>query len=197
MNVLAHALVAGSEPDFQVGGLLGDFVRGQPDAALRPMQRAGIVLHRAVDSFTDAHPQVVAARHRFGPPLRRYAGIALDVWFDHLLARDFARYSDTPLDMFSAQLHAHLQDRWNDLPPRAQSFTHYMRRNGLPAAYADEQMIVQVFEGLSRRLRRANPLADAVPVLQADAAALEQHFRAFFPDLQDFAKHWRTGVSRH
>ncbi len=194
MNVLAHALVAGRTPDLQVGGVLGDFVRGRPDEAWPPGLRAGVVLHRAVDGFTDTHPQVVDARRRFAAPWRRYAGIMLDVWFDHLLARDFARYSEMPLDAVSLRLHAHLRDRWAYLPPRLRIFTQYMQRHDLPAAYAEPEMIVQVLAGLSQRLKRRNPLADAFAVLAADEVALQRHFEAFFPDLQAFAARWRADL---
>ena len=60
-----------------------DFWRGAPDPAWPAALAAGVRLHRRVDVHTDAHPAVRAARALFVPPLRRYAGIALDVWFDH------------------------------------------------------------------------------------------------------------------
>jgi acyl carrier protein phosphodiesterase len=77
-----------------LGGLLGDFVRGPIESlAYAPQVRRGIGLHRANDVFTDAHPQVRSAKALLPPPYWRYAGIALDMWFDHRLARDFSRWS--------------------------------------------------------------------------------------------------------
>src|SRR5699024_8931556 len=112
MNFLAHALLAGDDPDLEVGGILGDFVRGRPDPTLPAGLRRGIALHRAVDAFTDRHPDVAAARRLFDPPWRRYAGIMLDVWFDHCLARDFGRWSDWPLEVFSVRLQHRLAVRF-------------------------------------------------------------------------------------
>jgi len=77
-----------------LGSLIGDFVRGRIDPALPPKVRAGIALHRAIDAYTDAHADVAAARALFEPPFRRYAGILLDMWFDHLLARQWARFGE-------------------------------------------------------------------------------------------------------
>ncbi|HEX7339027.1 MAG TPA: ACP phosphodiesterase [Rhodanobacteraceae bacterium] len=194
MNFLAHALLGAGDADLEVGGFLGDFVHGRPDEAMPAGLRRGIALHRAVDVFTDAHAEVLAAHALFAPPWRRYAGIVLDMWFDHCLARDFARWSDMPLETFSEQVLRHLQARWRWLPPRLQRFVAYMRAQGLPAGYADEAILAAALAGIGQRLTRANPLARAVPELQAHADALQRHFDAFFPQLVDFAAHWRESA---
>ncbi len=191
MNYLAHALLAGGDPDLEVGGVLGDFVRGRPDPALPPRLRAGILLHRTVDSYTDRHAEVCAARARFDPPWRRYAGILLDVWFDHCLARDFAAWSALPLDRFSLRLRRRLQARDPWLPPALRRFAAYMRVHDLPAGYADADQVGQALAGIGRRLKRPNPLARALPVLQDRDALLQRHFAAFFPDLIRRAERWR------
>ena len=195
MNHLAHALLGRAEAGLMLGSLTADFVRGAIDPALPPGVRAGIALHRAIDVYTDAHPQVVAARARFAPPYRRYAGILLDVWFDHLLAREWATYGDGSLAAFSREVQALLGTRAAELPPRMHGFARYLQANDLPAAYRELAMIDQVLRGLSGRLNHANPLADALPLLQAQAPALEQHFAAFFPELVAYAARVQTGAA--
>jgi acyl carrier protein phosphodiesterase len=190
MNHLAHALLAGDDDALRLGGMLGDFVRGTPDAAWPREVVAGIRLHRAIDVYTDAHPEVLAAKARLAPPYRRYAGILLDMWFDHCLARDFARWSAVPLASFSTDLRGLLHDREAQLPPALQRFLAYMQSHDLPAAYARPQVLGRALAGVGQRLQRANPLADALPVLQAQASALDGHFEAFFPELQAFARSW-------
>lgn len=187
MNVLAHALLSGGDAQLRLGGVLGDFVHGMPDPALPQRVRDGIHLHRAIDSFTDTHPEVRAARERMQPPFRRYAGILLDVWFDHLLARDFAAWSDLPLDAFSRNLRAELHAAEAILPEGLKRFLAYMDRHDLPAGYAQVERVAGAFAGLSQRLSRANPVADGVPVLQAQAVELERTFANFFPELRHFA----------
>jgi len=190
MNHLAHALLAGADDDLRLGGVLGDFVRGTPDPALPEPVREGIALHRAVDSYTDRHPEVIAARALFAPPYRRYAGIALDMWFDHCLARDFAAWSSLPLAAFSADLRDLLQRQVALLPSAARRFAQYMEANDLPAGYADPRVLERALAGIGQRLRRDNPLAQMLPQLQALDAPLQQHFEAFFPQLRQFASDW-------
>jgi len=187
MNILAHAFVAAPDPELMLGSLIGDFVRGAIDPALPPRVGAGIALHRAVDGYTDAHPEVAAARALIAPPHRRYAGVLLDIWFDHLLAREWPRYGDGALDDFSRQVRELLHARKALVPERMRGFVAYLDAHDLPAAYRDVVMIGAVLRGVSRRFTRENPVASALPVLIALAAPLERHFAAFFPDLERFA----------
>lgn len=191
MNHLAHALLADGDEALQLGGMLGDFVHGQPDPARYPARViTGIRLHRAIDVHTDAHPQVLAAKALLPSPYRRYAGILLDMWFDHCLARDFQRWSTQPLTNFSDALRDMLQRHDELLPSALQRFLHYMQAHDLPAGYADRAVLGHAIAGIGQRLTRANPLATALPVLMARDAALQRCFDVFFPQLREFARAW-------
>ncbi|EIM00789.1 ACP phosphodiesterase [Rhodanobacter denitrificans] len=191
MNHLAHTLLAGDDEALQLGGMLGDFVRGPPDAVLFPPRViAGIRLHRAIDAYTDAHPEVLAAKVLLPPPYRRYAGILLDMWFDRCLARDFPQWSAQPLAEYSLALRALLWRQDALLPPALRRFRGYMETHGLPAAYTDDAVFGDALGGIGQRLSRANPLASALPLLLQREAELQGRFAAFFPQLREFARAW-------
>jgi acyl carrier protein phosphodiesterase len=191
VNHLAHALLAGDDESLQLGGMLGDFVHGPAHALALPSQVIdGVRLHRAIDVYTDAHTEVLAAKALLPSPYRRYAGILLDMWFDHCLARDFSRWSAQPLDRFSDALRALLWRHDALLPPALQRFRGYMEMHGLPAGYADRAMLGEALAGIGQRLSRPNPLGSALPVLVQHEKALQTRFDAFFPQLQEFAQEW-------
>jgi acyl carrier protein phosphodiesterase len=187
MNLLAHGLLAAPDAEFMFGSLIGDFVRGRIDPSLPPAVRAGVALHRAIDVYTDGHAEVSSARTLFAPPLRRYAGILLDVWFDHLLARNWPTYGTGALDDFSRRVRDLLDASSDLVPERMRGFVAYLGAHDLPAAYRDTAMIGDVLRGMSQRLSRENPLAEALPALVALDVPLARHFRVFFPELQTFA----------
>jgi acyl carrier protein phosphodiesterase len=188
VNHLAHALLAGADDALLLGSLLGDFWRGAPDPAWSAGVRAGVVLHRNMDVFTDSHPVVAAARASFDPPWRRYAGILIDVYFDHALARDWAQLADPPLAALSQRTLALLEQNAAWLPPALNRFAGYFRAHGLFAAYARRATIENVLVGIGTRLRHANRLAESAPVLWQHAAALDAAFARFFPDLEGYAR---------
>lgn len=189
MNHLAHAILAGTDdPDFALGSAMGDFVHGRPDPAWPIAQRAGLRFHRAIDHYTDAHAEVAAARALFRPPMRRYAGIALDVWFDHLLVHTWNRHFDEPLPAFSHRWLALLDAHTAELPQQLRTFLHWMHAHDLPSAYGDETTLDVVFHAMATRLSRPSPLGDALPALRDHADAVSRHFDAFFPDLASYAR---------
>ncbi|MCE3002422.1 MAG: ACP phosphodiesterase [Xanthomonadaceae bacterium] len=184
MNHLAHAWLAGDAPAWRIGSLLGDFWRGAPDPGWPPGVAEGVRLHRRVDAFTDAHPAMAAARALFDPPLRRYAGILLDVWFDHLLATAFEARTGRALRGFADEVYATLAAAPADLPAPFRLFAARAAQFDVLAGYAERERLDVVFARLSERLSRANPIAHALPVMEALEQPLGRAFDALWVDLE-------------
>ena len=183
MNHLAHAVLSGDDDARIVGGLLGDFWRGAPDPAWPAELALGVRLHRRIDVTTDSHPAVREARARFDSPLRRYAGIVLDVWFDHLLTRDFERLVGVPFDAALARIERALAIPLDGLPPPFEIFLERTRRHRTLAQYGELDFVEQVYESISRRLSRDNPVACALPAIFPLERELARAFDALWPDL--------------
>lgn len=189
MNFLAHSLLAHGDPAVVAGQFCGDFVRGKaalvafPDAV-----RRGIVIHRKIDVFTDAHAEVVAARRLFTAPYRRFAGILIDVLFDHFLARDWARYSDRDLATHVDEVHAALSQHHQYLPESLRRFSRYLQQESVLMGYQELAGVQASYERLARRSPAFAPIADGLePVLQ-QAATLQAHFERFYPALDGYVR---------
>lgn len=188
MNWLAHLRLSPPLPLLRLGNLCGDFVRGVDVAALHPELRRGIAMHRAIDRFVDAHPVVVRARQRLQPPFRRFAGVLLDVCFDHFLARDWQRLGDGgSLDAFLRVVHGELVAHHDALPARLQAIAPHFSADGWLAGYTTVAGIERVFAAMAARVARPTPLAKGAEVLEQDYGALAADFAALWPELVDFA----------
>lgn len=189
MNWLAHLRLAPADPLLRLGNLCGDFVRGVDVAALRPELQRGIHQHRAVDAFVDAHAIVRRSRERLDPPFRRLAGVLVDVFYDHYLARDWHRLGDgRPLPEFAASVHALLREHEPLLPPRLVQALPWMERQGWLVGYAQIDGIEAVLRRMAQRLSRPTPLGEGAAQLRAHYEALEGDFAAFWPELVEFAR---------
>ncbi|MDQ2695499.1 MAG: ACP phosphodiesterase [Pseudomonadota bacterium] len=188
MNFLAHLYLAGDDPQALVGGLMGDFVKGRIETleGLTPGLRQGIVLHRRVDAFTDAHPLVGRSRGRVQPRFRRYAGILVDVYYDHFLARHWQRYAAEPLPAFTARVYRVLAGHYALMPPRMQRSVACMIRDDWLGGYRQLAGVGRALRGIEGRLRRESRLGEAVADLEMNYPALEQDFISFFPLLCAF-----------
>jgi acyl carrier protein phosphodiesterase len=192
MNHLAHALLAGGNDEVLLGSLLGDFWRGGADPAWPDAVRAGLVLHRNIDVYTDSHPRVAQARALFEPPWRRFAGILIDVHFDHLLACEWRTDDDAGLEAFSQRTRRILRANAAWLPRDLNRFAAYFEAHGLFAAYAERATIERVLAGIGRRLRHANPLAEAGAALWSRTDDMRRAYRDFYPQLEAFAARRRA-----
>jgi acyl carrier protein phosphodiesterase len=183
MNYLAHLYLAGPDPEARIGNLMGDFVKGPVPDDLPDAWRSGILLHRRIDSYTDHHPVVLRSKRRIGPPFRRYGGILIDLFYDHLLTRQWVRYHDQPLDDFVHDVHRLIERRLPELPPLMQRSMHYLLATDLLLAYRELDGIARALAGLERRLSRPSNLGAARVELERHYDALDEDFAAFFPEL--------------
>lgn len=186
MNYLAHLHLGGQRPGQLLGSLYGDFVKGRLQGQFDPEVEAAIALHRRIDVFTDRHPLVDIALGRFSETRRRYAGIVLDVFFDHCLARDWTLYADRPLEQFTADVYQVLS-RERQLPERLAKIAPHMVANDWLGSYREFEVLEQVLRGISRRLTRPEELAGAMAELRRLYEPLSEDFSQFYPQLQDFA----------
>ncbi|HEY8568480.1 ACP phosphodiesterase [Microbulbifer sp.] len=191
MNYLAHLLLSGPDPDWQLGGLLGDFVKG-PLKGERPQPiEDGIRLHRRIDLLSDQHPAYLSALIRLGPQWRRLGGITLDIWFDHLLASHWHQWSAESLETFVDNCWSNFRERRQWIPENAQAFIQRAEQFKLLPGYREVEVIQRTLERVGQRLRRPQPLAEMLPLLLADRAALEQDFHSLFTDLSQQAALFR------
>ena len=189
MNWLAHLRLADDEPLVRLGNLAGDFVRGIDTSLLHADVRRGIEQHRAVDRFVDAHPVHRRSRARFGEPWRRFAGVALDVFYDHYLARDWHLHGNgRPLGAFVDDVHADLERHRELLPPELRALHERMARHRWLGMYGTVDGIDQVLRAMSRRGRRSQPLATVTGELRRHYDAFEADFAELWPELSEFAR---------
>ena len=192
MNYLAHLHLGGQRPGQLLGSLDGDFVKGRLQGQFPAEIEDAITLHRQIDVFTDRHGLVDIALSRFSLTRRRYAGIVLDVFFDHCLARDWALYADSSLPVFTADVYRVLAAE-PQLPERLARIAPYMAADDWLGSYREFAVLDQVLRGISRRLSRPEELAAAMQELERLYEPLSEDFRLFYPELQRFAaQHLRT-----
>ncbi len=182
LNWLAHSYLGGADPVDRIANLSGDFVRGMALDDLDARIRAGVLAHRAIDAFTDAHACVRRSLRRIDGPLRRFAGPLVDVFYDHFLARHWDRLTDAaPLPVFVGEVYAALREHAARLPPRLRAIAPRMAADDWLGSYGTLDGIEGILRRMEGRLRRPVPLADGVHVLRAERDGFERDFESFFP----------------
>ncbi|UTW13345.1 acyl carrier protein phosphodiesterase [Marinobacterium rhizophilum] len=183
MNYLAHFHLAARVGSSLTGNYLGDAVKG---AVLDTWPREvaeGIRLHRRVDAFTDSHPDVVRTLALFAPPRRRFAGIIVDMAFDHFLARHWASFHPGPLSEFSRSVYVAMARDTAIMPDAARARFERMREHDWLLSYQHVAVIGRALDSIAGRLSRPTALYGALEDVERHYDALEAAFLLFYPQL--------------
>ena len=128
MNFLAHIYLSGDNDFIKIGNFMADGIRGKQYEHLPEDMRKGIILHRAIDTFTDVHPIFRKGTKRLHGKYHHYAGVIMDVFYDHFLAKNWASYSNESLDDFVERFYQSLRDNFDALTEKTQHMLPYMKR---------------------------------------------------------------------
>jgi acyl carrier protein phosphodiesterase len=188
VNFLAHFHLAWPDELLVVGGLEGDFHKGPLPGSLSPALVAGVTLHRAIDAYTDAHPAVAEVRRGFPPELRRYAGILIDLCFDHFLALRWQAYSELAPADFNEAVYAMLGRHAGKMSTGARRMASRLHEYDVLHRYREWDTITASATRIGERLRHRNPLADSHRLLPPLLPDLEQTFTTFYPELIRFSR---------
>jgi acyl carrier protein phosphodiesterase len=192
MNFLAHALLAGDKPSLIVGGVVGDWIKGPLPGALSADLAQGVALHRAIDHFAESHPAFNRSRSRVSPERRRYAGVLVDVFYDHLLAQNWAAIHQQPLHEYCESVYALIRDRLHDLPPSAHPGLELMAKEDWLTSYVKIEGIADVLARMSRRARQPNPLMHGEQEFLADADGFTVDFYEWLAGTREFCRQWQA-----
>jgi acyl carrier protein phosphodiesterase len=184
MNFLGHLLVSGNDPMTIVGNFMADGVKGRDLSAYAEGLQKGIRMHRHIDSYTDGHPLTLQGRERLRAHCGKYAGVALDLFYDHAIAHRWNDLSTEPLPDFAQRMYALLTEHESLMPDRARHMLPYMVQYDWLTSYATIAGIGRALLGLSRRTPAGPLLAGAEQVLQDHHAEFERECLEFLPQLR-------------
>jgi acyl carrier protein phosphodiesterase len=192
VNHLAHLFLAGENKGLIVGNFIADMVKGKKMFNYSSQIQKGILMHRAIDSFTDTHPVVRQCTRLLQPHMSKFAPMALDVFFDHFLSLHWSKYSHEPLYAFAQRKTDFLASQHEILPEHSQRFLEYLRTHEVLYNYGNMPTLEKVFRAMSRRTTIVeNPLADGPKFLIMYFSQLEKLFLEFFPRLQGEFENWK------
>jgi acyl carrier protein phosphodiesterase len=195
MNFLAHQYLSFGSPPVMAGNFLADTLRGSYTHLLPPQVLHGVLLHRFIDSYTDAHPTVLESRKLLYPYFSKYAAVVQDVFYDHFLASAWGSYHAHDLGAFAKRVYATLATYSELFNERAARTYHYMSLQGWLEGYAHREGLHRAMSGLSRRARFPSNMENSLQALDAHNRELQDHFRDFFPALEAEAKSYYIQIT--
>ena len=189
MNYLVHLHLAGDNPGHQLGGLIGDFVKGRIPEDFPPDVQFGLYLHRRIDSFSHENRYTRQSKSRLHKKYGHGKGIIVDIFYDHFLASSWSDYSFEPLESFAQSVYRQLLIDKEQLPEEFQVIMPNMIKHNWLVSYRQPEAVSWALEKISKRLRKFLPLSEALEDLSFHEERLRLDFELFMTEAQEFTRH--------
>jgi acyl carrier protein phosphodiesterase len=188
MNYLAHLYLSFGNEEVLAGNFMADRVKGRQVLDYPQGIQTGIRLHRLIDSFTDQHPVVEISKSRIRERYRKFAGIVIDMYYDHYLAVNWRNYSDEPLLQFTRNSYKTLFRYYFVIPPRLRRILPWMAAGNWLVSYSEVDNIGLALKGLTTRIKVDSGIENGATELRLYYDDFRKDFEAFFPELVEYAK---------
>ena len=166
---------------------MADGVRGkQYENFPREIQK-GILLHRAIDTFTDAHPLFRQSTKKLHSRYHHYAGVIVDMYYDHFLAKNWPAYSEETLENYSARFYQSLTDNFHLLTLKTQNLLPYMVEYNWLVNYQSILGLERILSQMDHRTKNQSLMRFATEELVAHYDEFESEFALFYKEVQQFS----------
>ncbi len=190
MNFLAHIYLSGDNDLMKIGNFMADGIHGKHFDIFPLEIQKGIILHRSIDTYTDAHPIFRHSTKRLHANYHHYSGIIVDIFYDHFLAKNWTHYSDERLEDYSERFYQSLRDNYDDLTPKTQKMMPYMIEYNWLLSYQTiegiESVLAKMDNRMESRMKQESNMRFSVAELRTFYSEFESEFTAFFEDLITF-----------
>lgn len=188
MNYLAHIYLSGDDKELMIGNFIADSVKGKKFIQYPLNIQKGIILHRAIDTYTDSHPIFRKSVTRLFPVYSHYSTVIVDILYDHFLAANWDSYSAVPLETYVNDFYFLLKEHIHILPKPVQHFLPYMIRDNWLLNYATIEGIGKILSQMNRRTQNRSRMDLATRELKEFYPEFQEDFFSFFPTLEEFVQ---------
>jgi len=190
MNFLAHIYLSGNNDLIKIGNFMADGIKGKDYLNFPEEIKTGILLHRQIDTFTDSHSVYRKSKHRLHEKYGHYAGVIMDILYDHFLAKNWHLYSEVSLDSFVASFYKLLRTNHNLLTEKTKSILPVMTVNNWLVSYKSIKGIEKILFQMNYRTNHKAKMHEAVQELNTFYTEFESEFFEFFEELKLFSSNF-------
>ena len=167
---------------------MADGIRGNDYLDYPEEIKKGIMLHRYIDTFTDANETFRISKHRLHERYGHYSGVIVDILYDHFLAKNWTKYSDESLHSFVSRFYKSLDDNFEILTPKTQRILPIMKEQNWLESYATIEGISKILFQMDYRTKFKSKMQFSVEELKDFYADFENEFTLFFEELRNHVK---------
>ena len=186
MNFLAHIYLSGDNDLIKIGNFMADGIRSNDYLQFSTEIQKGVLMHRQIDTFTDAHPIYRKSKHRLHEKYGHYSGVIMDIVYDHFLAKNWSTYSNEKLSDYAANFYKIMDNNYETLTEKSKGMLPYMKENNWLLSYATMAGLEMILFQMDYRTKHRANMQEAVVEVEQFYTEFEEEFSAFFEELRSF-----------
>ena len=171
---------------------MADGIRGNDYLNFPEEVKKGIILHRHIDTFTDANSIYRKSKHRLHEKYGHYSGVIMDIVYDHFLSKNWASYSNEKLEDYAANFYKLLQDNFDILTEKTQKMLPYMIGRNWLVSYASLKGLEMILFQMDYRTKHQANMQEAIVEVKLFYQEIEEEFTLFFEELKAFCNQKST-----
>ena len=184
MNYLAHVYLSGNNTDIAIGNFIADSVKGNNYTNYPYQWQKGILLHRFIDSYTDSHKIFKQHSKLFFDSHRHYSRVLIDMFYDHLLAKNWSKYNNISLEEFSSKFYENLILNKDRLPIKISSSINYLISEDWFKLYSTIEGLKRILVKMERRTKFTSEFSSSIDKFVSLLSLIEPQFFLFFKDIK-------------
>lgn len=171
-----------------LGNFLSDFVNKSLENNFEHSIKRGIFMHRKLNGFTDSNLVFLESKKRISSLNRRFAGVLIDMFYDHFLSKNWCKYSSMPLEEYADNFYNMLKRFSYCLPDKLIARMPLMIEENWLVSYRKIDGIKKSLDRISWRFSKSkHPLLNPADELVRNYESLELDFKTFFPYTIEYA----------
>jgi acyl carrier protein phosphodiesterase len=168
-----------------MGNMMGDFIKGKSYLDFEIEIQEGIMLHRHIDTFTDAHPIISHCKAFFRKEYGLFSGILVDTLLDYFVANDNQIFNtEAELRKFVDHVYQTFLTHKNLMSDRMNYLTTNMIQYDWLYNYRKIEGIESSFKGMSKRIAMMPDAALACEIFRKNINELEGNYKLLITDLK-------------
>lgn len=190
MNFLGHLFFSDNNPELMYANLYGDFFKGKNPGKHDALVQSGIKLHRSIDHYIDHHPEVLKLMHELYDELPKVTGIAIDLYFDHLLAKNWNNFHPLAYQEFLNLFYNYKPKLWDqdEYPSKFRIFIEQLKMHRWMDYYPTLEGLKKACQGISTRISFENKLPVAPEIFIREEEKITRCFNLFMADAIPYFK---------
>lgn len=182
MNYLGHLFFSNNDTSLMLNNLYGDFVKGKDLSEYPAEVQKGLLLHREIDFYVDHHPAVLELTHKLFDVLPKVSGIAVDLYFDHLLAKNWNKFHPENLTNYLEHFYESINVSEKYYSAEFRFMIEKLVSKNWISYYSQLDGLDKACKGVSRRISFPNTLIHGKDVFLDFEVEIELSFGLYMKD---------------